>query len=45
LTKDTLNLKDFDVEEKFDPIVIPKETNLVPAETLLEKLKRIKNAN
>lgn len=45
LTKDTLNLKDFEVEEKSEPIVIPKETNLVPRDTLLEKLKRLKDAS
>jgi uncharacterized protein YukE len=45
LTKETLNLRDFDNEEKSDPIIIPKETNLVPAETLLEKLKKLKDAN
>lgn len=38
LDKDTLKLKDYEVNE--NPIIIPKETNLSPRESLLERLKQ-----
>lgn len=45
LTKETLNIKDYESDESIDPIIIPKETNLVPATSLLEKLRMLKDAN
>lgn len=42
ITKETLNLKDFDTEEKSDPIIIPNPTNLVPTESIIDKLKKLK---